>query len=68
MSFYSFTEGAQGVTTISDAPEPVASALAQANWSRPLDFWPPQATTPPSNLNQPAPHYFLQHYEFLSFQ
>jgi hypothetical protein len=36
MSFYSFTEGAQGVTTISDAPEPVASALAQANWSRPL--------------------------------
>jgi hypothetical protein len=34
MSFYSFTEGAQGVTTISDAPEPVASALAQANWSR----------------------------------
>ncbi len=50
MSFHSFTVGAQGVTTISDAPEPVASALAQANSSSSLDFRPPQATTPRVNL------------------
>jgi hypothetical protein len=68
MSFYPFNEVAQEVTTARDSPAPVASALAQANWSRPLDFWPPQATTPPSNLNQPAPHYFSSHYEFLSCQ
>ena len=58
MSFHPFNQVAQEVTTVLDSPEPVASALAQANWSRPLDFWPPQATTPRGNLNQPAPHYF----------
>jgi len=44
MSFHPFTVGAQGVTTTSDAPGPAASALAQANSSSSLDFWPPQAT------------------------
>jgi hypothetical protein len=37
MSFYPFNEVAQAVTTALDSPEPVASALAQANWSRPFD-------------------------------
>ena len=50
MSFHPFTVGAQGVTTTSDAPGPAASALAQANSSSSLDFWPPQATTPRGNL------------------
>ena len=36
MSFYPFNEVAQEVTTALDSPRPVASALAQANWSRPL--------------------------------
>ncbi len=37
MSFHSFNEVAQAVTTALDSPEPVASALAQANWSHPFD-------------------------------
>jgi len=37
MSFYPFNEVAQEVTTALDSTGPVASALAQANWShRPL--------------------------------
>jgi hypothetical protein len=37
MSFHPFNEVAQAVTTALNSPEPVASALAQANWSRPFD-------------------------------
>jgi hypothetical protein len=37
MSFHPFNEVAQAVTTALGSPEPVASALAQANWSRPFD-------------------------------
>jgi hypothetical protein len=37
MSFHPFNEVAQAVTTALGSPEPVASALAQANWSRPFE-------------------------------
>jgi hypothetical protein len=37
MSFHPFNEVAQAATTALDSPKPVASALAQANWSRPFD-------------------------------
>jgi hypothetical protein len=37
MSFHPFNEVAQAVTTALNSPEPVASALAQANWSRPFE-------------------------------
>ena len=36
MSFHPFNQVAQEVTTAIDSPEPLASPLAQANWSRPL--------------------------------
>jgi hypothetical protein len=37
MSFHPFNEVAQAVTTALGSPKPVASALAQANWSSPFE-------------------------------
>jgi hypothetical protein len=54
MSFHPFNEVAQAVTTALNSPGPVASALAQANWSRPFDSlaaasddatWQPESTS-----------------------
>ena len=45
----------KAIRIVLEDPKPVASALAQANLSDSLDFWPSQATTPRDTFSNYTP-------------